>query len=217
MVAFVPPLQGRLTKEGNPPQLRALSYYLIFFPSLDVCSAYPLIVHAITNNIYTVFMGQDTSKSPKYRFDWLLRLLLRFFAAVLPITAAFGISNLVYVLKYAGLFGFGICFIFPTALQLQSIRVCKKKFQHVYVTQKLDVPNSVHRKASASRGDTETTQLLSLQGVPDPSSSYLTPYSSRILSHPIAVTVLGTVALLLFVLAIASLFVSPDKIYCLPV
>ena len=204
-----------MTKEGNPPQLRALSYYLIFFPSLDVCSAYPLIVHAITNNIYTVFMGQDTSKSPKYRFDWLIRLLLRFFAAVLPITAAFGISNLVYVLKYAGLFGFGICFIFPTALQLQSIRVCKKKFQHVHATQKLDAPDSVHRKAGVSRGDTETTPLLSLQYVPD--KSYLTPYSNRILSHPIAVVVLGTVALLLFVLAIASLFVSPDKSYCMPV
>ena len=212
---FVLSLQGRLTKEGNPPQLRALSYYLIFFPSLDVCSAYPLIVHAITNNIYTVFMGQDTSKSPKYRFDWLIRLLLRFFAAVLPITAAFGISNLVYVLKYAGLFGFGICFIFPTALQLQSIRVCKKKFQHVHETQKLDAPDSVHRKAGVSWGDTETTPLLSLQYVPD--KSYLTPYSNRILSHPIAVVVLGTVALLLFVLAIASLFVSPDKSYCMPV
>lgn len=217
MLVFVLSLQGRLTKDGNPPQLRALSYYLIFFPSLDVCSSYPLIVHTITNNIYTVFMGQDTSKSPKYRFDWLIRLLLRFFAAVLPITAAFGISNLVYVLKYAGLFGFGMCFIFPTALQLQSIRVCKKKFQHVHVTQKLDAPDSVHHRASASRGDTETTPLLSLQYVPDKSSSYLTPYSSRILSHPIAVVVIGTVALLLFVLAVASLFVSPDKSYCMPV
>jgi len=115
------PLQGNFAQAGNSPQLRALSYYLILFPSLDVCSAYPLLVHAITNNIYTVFMGQDTTEKPKYRFDPILRLLLRFFAAIIPILAALGISNLVYVLKYAGLFGFGICFFFPTALQLQSI------------------------------------------------------------------------------------------------
>ena len=47
--------------------------------------------------------------------------------ALLPIFAAFGVSNLVTVLKFAGLFGF-MNFCYPAALQLRSIFVCKKEF-----------------------------------------------------------------------------------------
>lgn len=46
------------------------------------------------------------------------------------------------------------------------------------------------------------------------SSLYMTPYSSRILSHPIAVSIIGVTGILLFLLSIASLFVNPDTLSC---
>ena len=110
-----------------PLALRLFSYYIILFPSLDVISSYPLINHVISNNLYSLITGQDTSKEPRHRFDCLLRVLLRFLVALLPILAAFGVANLIIVLKYVGIFAF-INFFFPAALQLRSICVCKAKF-----------------------------------------------------------------------------------------
>ena len=46
------------------------------------------------------------------------------------------------------------------------------------------------------------------------SSLYMTPHSSRIFSHPVAVSILGTVGFLLLLASIASLLVRPEKIYC---
>ncbi len=120
-----------MTKPSSSLALRILSYYIVLFPSLDVVSAYPLGVHTVVNSIYVIITGKDTSEKPTHRFaryDFVFRLFLRFVAAVIPVLAAAGVSNLIYVLNYAGLFGFGICFGFPTALQLRSIYVCKRKF-----------------------------------------------------------------------------------------
>jgi hypothetical protein len=83
--------------------------------------------HIISNTLYALVTGQDSSKDPKFRFDWLLKIVFRFFAALLPIIAAFGVANIIYVFKYAGLFGFLNLFS-PILLQLRSIYVCRKKF-----------------------------------------------------------------------------------------
>ena len=53
--------------------------------------------------------------------------MLRIISALLPIAAAFGVANLVQVLKYAGLFGFA-CIGFPIILQLKSTYDCREKF-----------------------------------------------------------------------------------------
>ena len=107
--------------------VRVLSYYITLFPSLDVCSVYPLVVMTMVNNLYTVIFGKDSSE----QCDWLHFAILvgmRLGGSILPILAAMGISNLHYILNYAGLVGFSICFFFPTALQLGSQWVCKKTF-----------------------------------------------------------------------------------------
>ena len=200
-------LQVEFSRSGHSPQLRALSYFLILFPSLDVSSAYPLVVHTIMNNIYSVFMGQDTTKKPKYKFDWLIRVILKFFIATLPIVAALFVSNLVYVLKYAGLFGFGMCFFFPTLLQLQSQRVCRKLFGSTPGTIKVKPEDST---TSSDSNSSERVPLLSVQEGPD-DLLYMTPFSSRILSHPVSVMILGGVGLLLFILAIVGLAVHPSE------
>ena len=95
---------------------------------------YTINIQPIANNIYSVFCRQDTGKRSK-KCDQLLKCLIRLFAAVVPLTVAFGISNLVTMLQYAGLSGFILSFFFPTALQLQSIRVCKKTFRGVCTVQ----------------------------------------------------------------------------------
>ncbi len=177
-----------------------------------MCSAYPLVVHAITNNIYTVVFGRDSSKTAKHRFgryDLLIQLVLRFIVALIPIVAALFVSNLVQVLKYAGIMGFGICFFFPTALQLQSQRVCKKLFGVSFVDIQGEQAQEIQPK--------EKAPLVSLQDKGEARSLYLTPYSNRLLSHPVTVCVLGFIGVVLFVLAIASLFVHPETLTCVAV
>lgn len=107
--------------------MRIVSYYIILFPSLDVIAVYPLSNHVITNNLYIFITGHDTSVKPKYRCDWILRIALKVINALLPIVAAFGVANLVYILKFVGVFGF-MCYAFPVLLQMKSTYVCKKTF-----------------------------------------------------------------------------------------
>lgn len=52
-------MQLPIAKPDNHLGLRILAYYLIFFPSLDVMSAYPLVVHVLVNNIYIIITGKD--------------------------------------------------------------------------------------------------------------------------------------------------------------
>ena len=187
------------------------------------------MLQAVTNNIYCLLTGRDTSEEVKHRYDWLLLLLLRLSFAVVSIVAAFGIANLVQVLKYGGLVGFCIL-LFPAFLQFQSIRVCKKLFVAVVATKKESFPMSkVTPESGASSDDgkgkgsqpesgTEVAPLLSVQdqAALKESSLYMTPYSNRILSHPIAVVVIGIIIAVLTLLAVISLFIHPQKVTCTP-
>ena len=188
------------------------------------------MLQATTNNIYCLLTGRDTSEEAKHRYDWLLLLLLRLLVAVISILAAFGIANLVQVLKYGGFVAFGIL-IFPALLQFQSIRVCKKLFVAVVATRKESFPmsNLVREQQDASSDDgkgkgsqtesgTEAAPLLSVQdqAALKESSLYMTPYSNRILSHPIAVVVIGIITAVLCLLAVVSMFVHPEKLTCIP-
>ena len=210
--------QGELTKPDRPTYLRVISYCIILIPSLQVCSVYPLNIHPLVNNIYTVFVGHDTTKMPKERVYLLRLLMLRFFAAVIPIMCACGVSNLVYVFQYCGIFSFSIIIFFPTALQLLSIRVCKKRFHDIHVRMHITRKNS---SASHDLGepcdnsdDTGLTGVhntevvlhsLQLTQPRNEASLYMTPYSSRVFSHPIAVSIIGSMGGLLFLLSIVSL------------
>ena len=185
------------------------------------------MLQAITNNIYCLLTGRDTSNEAKHRYDWLLLLLLRLSFAVISILAAFGIANLVQVLKYGGLSAFCIL-LFPAFLQFQSIRVCKKLFVSVVARRKESFPMSkvapeqggnsddAKGKSSQTESSTEAATLLSVQDQVKESTLYMTPYSNRILSHPVAVVVIGIIMALLTLLAVISLFVHPQKLTCTP-
>lgn len=308
-------LQAVFSEPGHQFVYKLLSYYIVLFPAIDVISSYPLMNHVMSNNLYSFIAGQDSSKNPKYKFDWLLKVVLRFIAALLPILAAFGVANLIYVFRYAGLFGFLNLFS-PILLQLRSIYVCKKKFSvlnsislegdsamnhsnlenNIAVDQESREPSptsshqSCHESYSHSasghssrlgrrrfsdseeelgwtlqekeelESDTkerasyrthhsnlgkELQQKEKRSGESDYSDSerelhqsileeeeaeekakkekgakkkmpptYMTPYSFVVLSHPVFVCVVGALGFILFMLAIASLFVQLEELTC---
>ncbi len=213
------------THSGHSDPIRALSYYLIIFPSLDVVSAYPLVNHVLVNNLYILITGHDTSKKPKYRFDWLLRMFLRFTMAVLPILAAFGVANLIYILKYAGLVGF-IAYTFPVGLHLRSIQVCKKKFATSFISinsslsvirenEKLE-SNDDEPQSDAEKSQDQKESLLEARDLDNKEKKalYMTPYSNSLISHPVSAWIVAALGLGLFILALSSLFVHPHKLFC---
>jgi len=145
--------------------------------------------------------------------------LIKIFAALIPISAAFAISNPVRVVQYGGLSGFVLGFIFPTALQLQSIRVCKRTFLNRNVVHTRFNTDPTEKKISttviAGAGVFQSSQGKKPQ---NKSSLYMTPYSTRILSHPTAVLIIGAIGGLLFLLSVAGVFVKqlqpPQKFNC---
>ena len=186
-------------------------------PPVYTCLNYALNIQPIVNNIYSVFFRKDTGKRTK-RCDRLLKPLIRLFAAVVPLAVAFGVSNLVTVLQYGGLSGFILSFLFPTALQLQSIRVCKRVFRGVCTAK---TTFSFPAVDSTEKGTKDSMKVGTGAGVVcsqqdkksrSESSFYMTPYSTRVLSHPIAVTIIGAIGILIFILTIVSLFFKPEKL-----
>ena len=210
-------LQVKLaTSSCHSTQLRVLSYFIFLLPSVYVISIYAINVQPIANNIYSVFFRQDTGKRSK-RCDQLLKVLIRLFSAVTPLAVAFGISNLVTVLQYSGLPGFILSFVFPFALQLRSIRVCKRIFCGVRTVQTFSfmATNSTEQEKSDSMKLNAGADVIPSPQEKKPqneSSLYMTLYSTRILSHPIAVIIIGIIGELLFLLTIAGFFFEPEKL-----
>ena len=205
-------MQGGFTGPEHSLGLRILSYYLILFPSLDVMSAFPLMVHCMVNNIYLILTGRDTSEKPRWRYDWLFRFSLRFVSAVLPLLAAMGIANLIYILKYAGLFGFAIALFFPAVLQLTSIYACNRGF-------KVSAPNETTPLILNQESvDFKFHRVISWSGVLEfrkrNRCHYVTPYSRGYLSHPMFVIAIVFIGFCLFVMAITSLGITPQKLTC---
>lgn len=191
---------------------------------MDVVSAYPLMVHTVVNNFYIILVGHDTSKPSSNNYRWLdfvMQLTLRIVVAIVPILAALGVANLVYVLKYAGLMGFNICFFFPTILQLRSIYVCKRKFAPSHISISGSHYNEEHQSLLSSTGNgaliaTHKQSLVSMKELRGKEKllQYMTPYSSRLFSHPVVVVVVGVIGVCLFMLTLASLGVHPIPMEC---
>ena len=119
------------TKPGNPTSLRVMSYLVVFFPSLDVVSVFPMVAVTLGNNIFTVVYGGDTTTITGIRYPRLKRVGMRLIAAALPIIGGLFVESLVAVLKYAGLLGFLISYAFPIILQYFSRRQYKTAFKNL--------------------------------------------------------------------------------------
>lgn len=173
----------------------------------------------MANNIYSLITGQDTSKKPNHRCNWLFNLLLRAFVAVLPILAAFGIANLVYIIKYSGILAFA-AIILPAGLQFQSIRVCKTTFLPLLATGKKNFPMSKLEQNTPETSDSDREVSKGMQKSPLMSNQdckaalYMTPYSNRVFSHPVAVVITGILGTILYLLIISSFVCHPEKLTC---
>lgn len=216
-ISHFPSIQIPTSQAGHHLGLRVLAYYLIYFPSLDVMSAYPLVVHCLVNNIYIIITGRDTSVPGKSRYDWLLRIALRLVGSVTPILAAMGMANLIYVITYGGLSGFIVCYFFPAVLQLISIRKCKKTFAEPTHGRIQDGKNTSYifppTRNEDHNSDNEVTPLLQRWNMK--SETYMTPYSIPILSHPLFVWFMTGLLVGIFGLVVASIFVHADQMQCI--
>ena len=117
------------TEAPNNIMVRIISYFIILFPSLDIISAYPLVVTTLANNVYIVLMCRDTSETIFSWKDRIGKLSFRFFFAFIPLIGGLFVSNLVTVLNFAGLFAFAMLFFVPITCQFQSKRLCKKEIE----------------------------------------------------------------------------------------
>lgn len=150
---------------------------------------------------------------------------MRVVNAILPILAAFGVANLIYVLKYAGLVGF-MCFTFPIILQLKSIAVCKKRFSALHISvssgdglspdhKEAIEAQEIDSKEDLSSPTLEKKDLLSSsEESKGKSTLYMTSYSHFFISHPVAVWAIGVAGVVLCFLAFLSLFLHPHKLTC---
>ena len=114
------------TGAQNNIAVRVLSYFIMLFPSMDLTSAYPLVVITLSNNVYSAIMCRDTSEYTMNWEDRRKRMLFRFFFALFPLIGAMFISNLVAVINIAGIFAFTIIFFVPTTCQFISKYFCNK-------------------------------------------------------------------------------------------
>ncbi|KAL5502756.1 hypothetical protein EMCRGX_G009577 [Ephydatia muelleri] len=180
-----------LTKPRHHVALRALSYIIILFPTLDVISAYPVVTCSMVNNLYQVIMGRDTSQR-KHSYDGLILVAMRAVVAILPIVCSLFISNLVYILKEPppatcgyqdggaeeGWGGGGAELTEGSEDELGRGKVGKKR----------------RSPPPVAKGK----------------SLYMTPYSILGLSHPVAVVMTGLLGGATFVIALVSLAYSVE-------
>ena len=190
--------------------IKIISYVIVLFPSLDVCTVFPLVILVIINNIYMVVFGRDSSEDSSWR-SFFIRLVMKLTIASMAILVAVGISNLIIILEYSGLVTFLTALITPCLLQLRSQWVCHKMFGKESEKQPSHELNELSHKTVAGSGDSDP--LLpqdTLHGLTPTCCSkrdyYTTPYSN-FLSHPVVVVLVGIVMVVCFLLSVASLFV----------
>lgn len=221
-----------------PLYIRIFSYFVILFPSIDVCSVYPLVVHAVVNSVYFVIFSKDTSqeKGPKSK---IIQLALKLVMTIIPILIGLFVTNLVYIVKFAGLVGFFIGLFFPIALQLRSQWVCMRKF--AFISNKESVPLKKLGKTSyeddattdtdkepmndEDRNEGDNHPLIAADNT-DPiscrklvnffvstsnSGLYHTRYST-VFSYPLSVMFLSALSVVIVILTIISLFIHPTNI-----
>ena len=200
--------QAPFTHPGHSIQLQLLSYFILLFPSLDILSSYPLNVIVMVNSIYIIVTGRDTSEKPTLRCDWLLRLALKLIVAVLPILAAFGMSNLVNVLIWTGFVTVAMC-ITPFILQIRSIQICKEKFKRDKKNKALSPTKHRSSKLGEKFGYFKDVMFGS-------SYAYSTPYSFPVVSHPLTALVFTVLGLAVIIVLFLTFFIKPDKLKCGP-
>lgn len=109
---------GAKADVANRPQWATfLSYIIVLFPPIDIVSAYPLNGITLGNTFFQAIprdlSGNGTDKAVK-RF-------CRLAASIPPLIVASLVWRLTKILRFCGLAGFFIAFIFPAYLEYKSL------------------------------------------------------------------------------------------------
>ena len=132
-----------------------IRYFIIYFPALDVISAFPITCAVLANNVAALYFSrsggdggnikQDGTKSHKKtkkdeddarreandevdlaNHSLLAWVLFRGLSALPPLIGATFIASVASVLDLVGIFGIFIIFIFPPLFSLRSLSICER-------------------------------------------------------------------------------------------
>ena len=109
---------------------RIIAYIIVIFPSIDLCSLFPLLTVTLGNNLYSVLEGRDTSITELARGEnnTKRKILYRIIICLTADVLAVFMANILKIVKVCGIFSFLIVFVFPALLQYKSRRKCKRVF-----------------------------------------------------------------------------------------
>lgn len=94
-----------------------ISWFVLCFPAIDVCSAFPLCAITLGNNVLGTVFGRRVHEVEKNR--WIV-VQFRLLACIPPILQGILIRELGTITDYAGTVGFLITFSFPAILYINS-------------------------------------------------------------------------------------------------
>lgn len=109
-----------------PAWAKFVTYVVVLFPAIDVCSAFPLNAITLANNVMAAFVGER--EGPLDNLPRKRKVPFRLLAALPPLIGAALEPNLATILSYAGLVGFLIAFLIPALLELKSREMARAKF-----------------------------------------------------------------------------------------
>lgn len=204
-----------------------------------MCSVYPLVVHAVVNGVYFVIFSKDTSQEKSAKSK-IVQVALKLVMTVIPILIGLFVTNLVYIVKFAGLVGFFIGLFFPISLQLRSQWVCARKFSFISIKESVqlkklgkpsyeddtttDTDKEPVNDEDHNEGDndpliaTDDTDPISFRqvlnfflSISDSTALYHTRYST-VFSYPLFVVLLSALSIVIMVLTVVSLFIHPTNI-----
>jgi len=111
---------GELTETGEYINValwaKAISYFVVMFPAIDVISAFPLNGIVMTSNVLDVVYRN----SPEKKFERKRVVIYRLLCSVPPVLCAIFIRNLGVVTDYAGIIFFVLTFCFPALFFMKS-------------------------------------------------------------------------------------------------
>lgn len=100
---------------------RIIAYLVVLFPVFDILSAFPLNAVTVGNNM---FFGLPDAWTGHGQRQWV-KIACRFCAALPPLLLGTIIHNVAAIISFTGTLGFFLAFIFPSLLQLASIKRIK--------------------------------------------------------------------------------------------
>ena len=103
---------------------KAVEWFVLCFPALDVISAFPLNAIILGNNMMGAFYGSKVHEVEHQRWT---RSQFRLLASIPPIVCGILERQLGKITDYAGTTGFVMGFGFPALLYLKSREVAKQK------------------------------------------------------------------------------------------